>query len=255
MTVAGSTQAALSAADDRSAIMGGTCRLRISARRCDCCARAHVLLSADVCAERGRFPFVCIVAAGMVRRRHPAGLTVALAERWASPRELRAWQLALAVAVGAVAAVLTWQTFTLIVLREGLGIRLFRDHLGTPVNWIGGVFYHSWLMLFSAGLPRRYTLRGAGAPVCCSRCVPPSLAAQRHSNASRKRGSLHCRRALIRIIFSRRLPGWNDCMKLNLLRRIDCSTSSSHFYALRSPTCGHPLRQRRSTRKPAMYRF
>lgn len=80
-------------------------------------------------------------------------LTVGLAERWVSPRELRAWQLALAVAVGAVAAVLTWQAFTLIVLRDGLGIRLTRDHhLGVPENWIGGVFYHGWLMLFFGGL-------------------------------------------------------------------------------------------------------
>jgi hypothetical protein len=79
-------------------------------------------------------------------------LTVGLAERWMTPRELRAWQLVLAVVVGAVAAVLAWQTFTLIVLRDGLGIRLFRDYLGTPVMWIGGVFYHSWLMLFFGGL-------------------------------------------------------------------------------------------------------
>ena len=79
-------------------------------------------------------------------------LTVGLAERWMSPRELRAWQLALAVVVGAVAAVLTWQTFTLIVLRDGLGIRLFRDYLGTPVIWIVGVFFQGWLMLFFGGL-------------------------------------------------------------------------------------------------------
>ena len=79
-------------------------------------------------------------------------LAVGLVERWMSPRELRAWQLVLAVVVGAVAAVLTWQAFTLIVLRDGLGIRLFRDYLGTPVIWIGGVFYHSWLMLFFGGL-------------------------------------------------------------------------------------------------------
>lgn len=79
-------------------------------------------------------------------------LTVGLAERWMSPRELRAWQLLLAVVVGTVAAVLTWQTFTLIVLRDGLGIRLFRDYLGTPVIWIGGVFYQGWLMLFFGGL-------------------------------------------------------------------------------------------------------
>jgi sensor histidine kinase YesM len=79
-------------------------------------------------------------------------LTVGLAERWMSPRELGAWQLVFAVVVGAIAAVLTWQTFTLIVLRDGLAIRLFRDYLGTPVIWIGGVFYHSWLMLFFGGL-------------------------------------------------------------------------------------------------------
>jgi hypothetical protein len=79
-------------------------------------------------------------------------LTVGLAELWMSPRELRAWQLALAVVVGAVAAVLTWQAFTLIVLRDGLGIRLFRDYLGTPVIWIRGAFYQSWLMLFFGGL-------------------------------------------------------------------------------------------------------
>jgi len=79
-------------------------------------------------------------------------LPIGFAERWMSPRELGAWQLALAVVVGAVAAVLTWQAFTLIVLRDGLGIRLFRDYLGTPVIWVGGVFYHSWLMLFFGGL-------------------------------------------------------------------------------------------------------
>ena len=79
-------------------------------------------------------------------------LTVGLAERWMSPRELRAWRLLLAVVVGTVAAVLTWQTFTLIVLRDGLGIRLFRDYLGTPVIWIRGVFFQSWLMLFFGGL-------------------------------------------------------------------------------------------------------
>jgi len=79
-------------------------------------------------------------------------LTVGLAERWMSPRELRAWQLALAVVVGAVAAVLTWQSFTLMVLRDGLGIRLFRDDLGLPVIWIQGVFFQSWLLLFFGGL-------------------------------------------------------------------------------------------------------
>jgi len=79
-------------------------------------------------------------------------LAVGLAERWVRPRELRVWQLALTLVVGAVAAVLIWQAFTLIVLRDALGVRLFRDHVGTPVIWIGGVLYHSWLMLFFGGL-------------------------------------------------------------------------------------------------------
>lgn len=79
-------------------------------------------------------------------------LTVGLAERWMSPRELRAWQLALAVVAGAVAGVLIWQTFTLHVLRDGLGIRLLRDFMSMPVTWIRGVFFHSWLMLFFGGL-------------------------------------------------------------------------------------------------------
>jgi len=79
-------------------------------------------------------------------------LAVGLAELWVRPRELRALQLALTVVVGAVAAVLIWQAFTLIVLHDALGVRLFRDHVGTPVIWIGGVLYHSWLMLFFGGL-------------------------------------------------------------------------------------------------------
>ena len=77
---------------------------------------------------------------------------VGLAERRMGPRELRAWQLALAVVIGAVAAVLIWQTFTLVVLREVLGIRLFRDDLGIPVIWIQGVFFQIWLLLFFGGL-------------------------------------------------------------------------------------------------------
>ena len=79
-------------------------------------------------------------------------LTVGLAERWMSPRELLTWQLVLAVMVGAVAAVLIWQTFLVMVLHDVLGIRLFRDHLGAPVIWIIGVFFQIWLMLFFGGL-------------------------------------------------------------------------------------------------------
>lgn len=79
-------------------------------------------------------------------------LAVGLAERWVHPQELRAWQLALAVGVGAVTAVLIWQGLTLIVLQDALGVRLFRYKLGTPVIWIGGAIYHIWLMLFFGGL-------------------------------------------------------------------------------------------------------
>ena len=52
----------------------------------------------------------------------------------------------------AVASVLIWQAFTLFVLRDELGIELFRDDLGVPVIWIRGVFYHGWLLLFFGGL-------------------------------------------------------------------------------------------------------
>jgi hypothetical protein len=79
-------------------------------------------------------------------------LTVGLAERSVSPRELRPWQLALAVAVGVIAGVLIWQVFTQLVLRDQLGIRLFVDHVGQPAVWMGVVLYHGWLMFFFGGL-------------------------------------------------------------------------------------------------------
>lgn len=79
-------------------------------------------------------------------------LAVGLAEHWVRPRELHAWGLALTVLVAVVAAVLIWQAFTLIVLADVLGVRLFRSHVGTPVPWIGGALYHIWLMLFFGGL-------------------------------------------------------------------------------------------------------
>jgi hypothetical protein len=79
-------------------------------------------------------------------------LAVGIAEHWASPRELRTWQLALAVPVGAFASVLIWHAFTQFVLRDQLGIRLFFDHLGQPVAWPMTILYHSWLMLFFGGL-------------------------------------------------------------------------------------------------------
>jgi len=79
-------------------------------------------------------------------------LTVALFERWEAPRPLGLRYLALAVTIGSVAGVLAWQAFTQFVLRERFGIWLFRDHVGQPVNWAGGVLYHVWLMLLFGGL-------------------------------------------------------------------------------------------------------
>ena len=79
-------------------------------------------------------------------------LTVGLVERSMSPRELRGWQLALTVVVGVIAGVLIWQVFTQFVLRDLLGIRLFVDHVGQPVVWMGVVLYHGWLLFFFGGL-------------------------------------------------------------------------------------------------------
>jgi sensor histidine kinase YesM len=79
-------------------------------------------------------------------------LIVGLIMRWTWPRELRAWELSLAIVFAVVVSVLTWQVFTLLVLREWVGIRLLRDYMGMPVVWISGVFYHGWMMLFFSGL-------------------------------------------------------------------------------------------------------
>jgi hypothetical protein len=79
-------------------------------------------------------------------------LAVALAERRARPSELRTWELALAVTTGAVLGVMLWQAFAHFVLRDQLGLRLFKDHVGQPAIWVGVVLYHSWLMLFFGGL-------------------------------------------------------------------------------------------------------
>jgi hypothetical protein len=79
-------------------------------------------------------------------------LIVGATQRCIGPRDFRNRELALTVALGAILAVVCWQVFTLLVLREALGIRLLRDYMGMPVIWIGGVFYHAWMMLFFGGL-------------------------------------------------------------------------------------------------------
>jgi hypothetical protein len=79
-------------------------------------------------------------------------LTVGLAEWWLSPREPRAWQLALAVAVGSVAGVILWLSFLQFVLRDQFGIPLPRERIGVSLVWIAGILYHAWMMLFFGGL-------------------------------------------------------------------------------------------------------
>lgn len=79
-------------------------------------------------------------------------LALGAAERRAGPRGLRAWQLGLAIVMTVAASVILWQAFTAFVVRDQLGIRLFRDYVGQPGHWLGAVLYHAWLMLFFGGL-------------------------------------------------------------------------------------------------------
>jgi hypothetical protein len=79
-------------------------------------------------------------------------LALGLAERIASPADLRAWQVALALATGVTTSVILWHAFSILVLRDQLGMRLFRDQVGQPGNWVGGMLYHAWVMLFFGGL-------------------------------------------------------------------------------------------------------
>lgn len=79
-------------------------------------------------------------------------LSVGLAEQRLRPREPRAWQLALAVAIGSVGGVLLWYGFLHFVVRNLFGIPLFRDHFGVPPVWTTAVLYQCWMMLFFGGL-------------------------------------------------------------------------------------------------------
>lgn len=79
-------------------------------------------------------------------------LVVSGAEYSLRPRELRAWQLALAVVLGVLFAVPAWEAFSQFVLRDQFGVPLFRDYWGHPVIWIRGVFYRTWMLLFFSGL-------------------------------------------------------------------------------------------------------
>lgn len=79
-------------------------------------------------------------------------LVVGFAEYRSSPREVRAPQLMLAVVVGALAGTLVWHAFMDFALRDQLGLGLFVDHVGQPVESAGRVLYRAWLMLFFGGL-------------------------------------------------------------------------------------------------------
>lgn len=79
-------------------------------------------------------------------------LVVGFAQYRVSPREVRAPQLVLAVVVGALAGALVWHASMDLVLRDLLGLGLFVDHVGQPVEPAGRVLYHAWLMLFFGGL-------------------------------------------------------------------------------------------------------
>jgi hypothetical protein len=79
-------------------------------------------------------------------------LAVGVVESRASSGELRAWKLAITVAAGAFGGALVWNIFCDYVLRDQLGFKLFVDHVGQPVPWVGRVFYHGWLMFFFGGL-------------------------------------------------------------------------------------------------------
>ena len=102
-------------------------------------------LSAPAAIDIGLFASSVVVWAGECAL---LALALGLAERAASPHELRAWQLALAILGAVVASVVAWHAFCLLVLRDVLGMRIFRESLGQPENWMGGLLYHAWLMLF-----------------------------------------------------------------------------------------------------------
>jgi sensor histidine kinase YesM len=65
---------------------------------------------------------------------------------------LRGWQLAAAIVVAVAVSVVVWHAFTLHVLRDELGMRVFREEVAGPVDWTAGMLYHAWLMLFFGGL-------------------------------------------------------------------------------------------------------
>src|SRR5262245_46032702 len=88
-------------------------------------------------------------------------LIVAFFERRVEPMLLNGWQLAIAVATGSIAGVLAWQALTQFVLRERLGVLVFSDYVGQPVNFLVLVLYHVWMMLLFGGLAAAVTVSRA----------------------------------------------------------------------------------------------
>jgi len=79
-------------------------------------------------------------------------LVVGFTQYRVSPREVQAPQLVLAVVIGALGGALIWHASMDFVLRDQLGLGLFVDQVGQPVESAGRVLYHAWLMLFFGGL-------------------------------------------------------------------------------------------------------
>jgi hypothetical protein len=122
-------------------------------------------------------------------------LIVGAVERWMSPRELRAWELAVIVAAGSFAAALIWNVFGDFVLRDRLGLKLFVDHVGQPVAWGARVFYHSWLMFFFGGLAAAVhaSLRRRARMLAALRAAELARAASQQQLAEVTLGSLRAR--------------------------------------------------------------
>jgi hypothetical protein len=79
-------------------------------------------------------------------------LVVGFARYRVRPREARAQELALAVVVGTLGGVLAWHACMDFLLRDQLGLGLFVDQVGQPVEPAGRMLYRAWLMLFFGGL-------------------------------------------------------------------------------------------------------
>ena len=74
------------------------------------------------------------------------------AEHTVRPKDLHAWQLAAVALVAVTTSVVAWHGFSILVLRDQLGVSLFREQVASSGNWAGYMLYHAWLVLFFGGL-------------------------------------------------------------------------------------------------------